>query len=397
MLKKNKPRSVSVVIKGAYGCGNFGDDALMVAAHKIIKIIFNSENCLFVCKESKYIEKILPGNDVISEDSFAAKYASVFVYGGGTQFYSFPLTRPKGFFSLLNRILVNLLSPIQLLKKITCKLIYSLFINKRQQILALGVGLGPFNKNYKYKYKIKKLFTNMSYIAVRDELSYELCKKWNCKNVFLRSDLCFYPGIWNQSTSQITQNQSQSKLNKIGVIVRDWPHTKEGDSYFDSLFKVVNVLRSGGKDVTFILFDNNKIGDWYNILQDKNEEIVCWNPDSFSIEEFLEVLASFDFFVTSRYHGAIFASLLLKPVVCIEIEQKLRIVSELLRDGSRLWSFPFKPIECLNHIEYLEKNYSTAVESLKKVTSEQENLIKIMVSEIQRNMKITPLWLRNKY
>src|SRR5690606_3724960 len=78
--------------------------------------------------------------------------------------------------------------------------------------------------------------------------------------------------------------------------------------------------------------------------------------------EFLNSLNQFDAFITARYHGAILGSLLNKPTIAIEIEPKLRILTEQIPE-ILLWSKPFQ-IENLKslvsrlnyHVDYSQSN-----------------------------------------
>ena len=106
-----------------------------------------------------------------------------------------------------------------------------------------------------------------------------------------------------------------------------------------------------------------------------------WNPYRDRIESFLGFLSSYDLFVTARYHGAIFASILRKPVVAIEIENKLALVSELLKVGSRLWAYPFHAEQCLEHIAEFDRHYSRSVACLDNVVEEQMYLAGRMVDD----------------
>lgn len=381
MINKTKEQAKRIAIKGGYGQGNFGDDALMIAVYEITKRVFDSESIIkFVCQDVNYISKILPVVNSVSHDPNFAKSADVLVYGGGTQFYSFPLTVDnRRMFALYSRIARNVRRPFQLVQNLQQKMIVS-----NQRVIAIGIGLGPFIENCRIMRIAKKLFSCMEYIAVRDIYSYELCMEWGCNNVTIRSDLCYLPGLWNTSVSNLQLGNKRDQVRRIGIIVRDWPHTNEGDSYMTSLFQVVKELRSGGKEVEFVLFRNRNDSIWGKRLRDMNERHIYWEPEKCSISEFLVLLSNFDVFITARYHGAIFSSILGKPVVCIEVEQKLRLVSDLFGEGARLWTYPFSTSDCLRHISDLEFDYLGAVECLARVVKEQSSLVERLIVEYQQ-------------
>jgi polysaccharide pyruvyl transferase WcaK-like protein len=380
---------MTVAIKGGYGHGNFGDDALMLAAYEISKRIFDSESYVFICRDANYISKILPDAKVVQQDDMLARSADVLVYGGGTQFYSFPLTSsPRGIFGLFTRLARNARRPFQLSQKILQKMRESIYNTLNQRVIAVGIGLGPFNENCRIMHKTKELFTGMDYIAVRDHYSYNLCKEWGLKNVSFRADLCYLSDFWKVRLPEVSEHRNRKiKIRKIGIIPRDWPHTKEGDAYKDSLFQVVRELNNEGKKVEFISFAKDI--EWARRLKNKGERLITWNPEKNSISEFIEKLSGYDAFITARYHGAVFASILRKPVVCIDVEQKLRLVADLFGAGARLWSFPFNTLDCLKHISKLENGYQLGVAYLAHVVKEQRALVDKMIDEEVERLRVT--------
>jgi hypothetical protein len=249
------------------------------------------------------------------------------------------------------------------------------------RVAAIGIGIGPFVDNYSQLTRTKRLFTQMDYIAVRDIYSYNLCKEWGCSNVRLRADLCYLPDMWKTYVLGSRLNTT-GDIRKVGVLIRDWPHSHEGDSYMFPLFKVVDQLRSIGKKVDFISFAGRSDVEWAKRFENKREQSIEWDPGKDSISSFLELLSGYDAFITARYHGAVFASMLRKPVVCIEIEQKLSLVSKLLGNGARLWTYPFDVRECLRHVFDLENDYSRCVECLALVVEEQGALVEKMICEV---------------
>ncbi len=374
----------TVAIKGGYGLGNFGDDALMVAAYEIAKRVFGSQSIVLLCHDASYIQRLIPGAKVVS-----ISVADILLYGGGTQFYSFQLSK-AGRIGPFSKIVRNLKKPDHLVQKMYHKLRQALVhLEFSPKQVAIGIGLGPFVENSHELSRAKKLFTRMDFVTTRDIYSYNLCKTWGTNNLSLCSDLCYLPDLWKACLSNCSTGTTSS-IKKVGVIVRDWPHSYEGQIYAAPLFKVVSELRRGGKKVGFICFSKRNDSGWIKRLEDKHEYVTVWNPERDSISSFLGLLSGYDVFITARYHGAVFASIIAKPTVCIEIEQKLALVSELLGDGARLWTYPFKATDCMKHIEELERKYSMAVRFLDEVVETQSKLAGKMVNDIE-------LFIRGKY
>lgn len=373
----------TIAIKGGYGYGNFGDDALMFAAYEIVKKICPPEEIVFICKDSNYIKGIVPIARVVSPNSADARNAHTLVYGGGTQFYSFPLTSKRGLGRGFGRIWRNARRPFQLVQKMFKKSVESSHFPSNAKIAAIGIGIGPFVEKCKRERWTQKLFVHMDYIALRDIQSYELCKQWGCKNISFSSDLCYLPELWQTQASDRQIDDGIHKVKKVGIIIRDWPHTREGDSYSAPLFEVVDQLRAEGKDVEFISFALASDKVWTERLEKQHEHLITWDPERFSIPEFMRSLSCYDIFLSARYHGAVFASLLGKPVVCIGVEQKLEIVAGLFEDGARLWSYPFSVPECISMISDIENKYSVTVACMNKVVKEQKGITEKMVAEFR--------------
>lgn len=373
-----------IALRGGYGRGNFGDDALMIAVYEVAKRIFDAGSFVFICPDANYIKTLLPSAEVVAHENRIGKLIDWFIYGGGTQFYSFPLTAQKQRPSLIARVVRNMKNPLQLGRKIVSKLNKPMVGESGGRKAAIGIGLGPFVENCSVLRETRKLFASMEYIAVRDVHSYALCKEWGCTSVVLRSDLCYFPGLWNNHSSGNQTRRAGRPIQKIGIIIRDWPHSEEGDAYADPLFHVVDTLRADGRDVDFISFSDKSDTRWARRLIDRHEPCISWKPDEDSIKDYLAVLSGYDLFLTARYHGAVFASVLGIPVVCVEVEQKLRLMSDLLGPGSRLWANPFSVSDCLRHVSSIEDDYSSAIECLSAVVREQGVLVEKTINEYRQ-------------
>ena len=312
--QKMKQLLRTIEIKGGYGLSNFGDDALMVAVYQVVTRVFEPGSITFHCHDTGYIKRILPGVLAIVPDSVNRPVADILLYGGGTQFYSFPLTKARRIPSL-GSLVRNLKEPTHIGPKILRRIRQLIpHTEVPQKLAAIGIGLGPFVKDSYELRECERLFRRMEYVAVRDNYSYRLCQEWGCKNLSLRSDLCYLPGLWQEFESKCCRG-TNGGLKRIGVIVRDWKHTCDGDSYAEPLFRTIDSLRRTGKTVEFISFSAAADREWIKRLKERRECITTWSPERGSISSFLDYLSSYDLFITTRYHGAIFGSILRKPTV----------------------------------------------------------------------------------
>lgn len=373
----------TVAIRGAYGLGNFGDDALMYAACTIAEDVFKPKCIVFLCRASGYIHGIVPEARVVESASECPGVVDIVLYGGGTQFYSFPLTARTSAMVSARKCRRVVEHPVFAMKTAYRKIRGLCGRGQRPRIVALGIGVGPFEIKCPEMVNTQSVFRGMDYIFVRDVDSFELCKRWGCANVTLGADLCYFPGLWDVQSGSVSDCCGVNSVRRIGVIPRDWPHTEKGNAYVQPLLHVVQQLRLAGREVEYVFFSQRSEQEWAKRLRDRNEVATTWVPDTSTLSDFLRMLSRYDVLITARYHGAVFASLLGKPVVCIDVEEKLRLVSELLLKGARLWTFPFEPKQCLCDVQRIEETYGDAVACLNGVVSEQRKLLKRCIDELR--------------
>ena len=363
-MKTNK---FKIIVRGGYGRTNFGDDALMYVIHKYFLNDFTESELAYNCKKVRYLKNYIGSYQIIPIENSINKKSEIVIYGGGTQFYSFKTKNKKP-----NKF-IRLLSLISKPKKIVIKIRNKIFSNKftnciEQKKIAIGIGIGPFlDENMSKEIEIKELFQNMDFVAVRDKFSYNKCKEWGVKNLKLYSDLCY--------ALEVSQNYKTVKyLSKILIIIRDWNLTNIDENYKNELIKVANTFKEKNIEVSFSIFAKNKDKNWLKFIRDKSQPLLMWNPDKDNVESFIHQLDNYDLFITSRYHGAVFSTILGKPFIAIDIEQKLKLFYELNKKGSELWTNPFNASELIEKIEKINNNYSTYVNNIKKVAAEQKKL-----------------------
>lgn len=367
-----------IIIKGSFGEGNFGDDALMLVLSRIIGNICSEDNYAFICNaDAGYINNIIPSVAIIRKGCIESYSSNLLLYGGGTQFFSFN-NGGKTIEDNINKILKlfndGIIKNIALrIRKKSC----GREGIKYRYMASLGIGIGPFSEK-KDAIRIAKLFSLMSYVAVRDKNSYEFCQSHEISKAGLYSDLCFLPNIFDDSLrSDFTELQKVKK--RIGVIVRDWSHDDKGIAYSESIKNVINTLRDFECEVTYILFAGKNDVQWLKDIVRNNETYILWDPNTDTVEGFIKKLSIFDLFITARYHGAVFGALLGKPSVCIGIEPKLIQISEIMGDGGRLWNYPFIEEECVSAVMSVIKEYKKAISAISEFVKMQGDLADDMI------------------
>lgn len=378
-------KKFKVVVRGGYGLTNFGDDALLKSLHEDYFSNFTTSELAYSCTHADYLNKYIPGFTVLSLEENYADLCDVLVYGGGTQFYSFEK----------NNIKEKILNNIQLLKK-PITLIGKIFMVFRRghlkkrvyesdlKTMAVGIGVGPFlpKANPRTEENVKYLFKNMEVVCVRDVYSNNKCKEWGVENYNLYADLCFkmsHPLFFKQNTNKSIRN--------IGIIVRDWERTKEGGSYREALMKFADRVRKDNTNVHFFVFAKDSDMGWINFFNQNGHKFNLWNPELTEFGDYLQKLYMMDFFVTARYHGAIFASMLGKPFITIVVEQKLKMVSELFLKGSKNWAYPYDSGDLYKKYSEINENYENHCLSITTIALEQRKLAFQMFEDLQKKLK----------
>jgi polysaccharide pyruvyl transferase WcaK-like protein len=377
MVGATRNLQIPIVLRGNYGAANLGDDALAVAACHVVGRRFPLDAIALTCRDSSYIDLLVPG--VVPVDrAFAGARAELLVFGGGTQFYSFPLTArgrrvpPSGSGAWLawqaSRI------------REWCSRRLPGQANHFGHACALGVGVGPFVPGSSKERAARRALRSMEFVAVRDAVSLAQCESWNVRSPLLRTDLCFLPGLWARRDAPAPDAGSKS----IGVVVRDWPHDTVGSQYMAPLRSAVRALRADGLNVTYILFSTDDV-EWRRTLSGDGEDVLSWDPRTSTIEAFLSRLAAFDALISARYHGVVFATLLAKPVICIEIEQKLRAAATALADNCVLWPQPFRESALLAlSRDMLLGSYGRLAAGATRAAQEHGRLAELMAGEFLR-------------
>ena len=351
-------------IKGAYGNYNFGDDLLLWCLHNTFQKFHNVDFYFF--SEEDYFRKLAPGVKLINNSNFFSFYLHkrpyMILYGGGTQFASFDNdTQAK----MNSNILKYLLNPKLGFVRLRTSMMLTL-INRTRHTSAMGIGIGPFStKNSESS--SRKVIRNMEFVGVRDTLSCSYLKAWHCTGWDLYSDLTF---LMKDSIANFVYNGHNCDSFDIGVILRDWKRTTDGGSYMQNIERLDSIFKRQRLKCRYIIF-SVKDKESIAISRRLNRQILVWDPTCWKLADFITELSCHRLIITSRYHGAICASLFSIPFLSINIEPKLEMVSELF--SMPCWSFPFGErdvedhiLDVLEHYDKYRGRVSTTVEDQSK-------------------------------
>lgn len=358
----------NIVVKGAYGEANFGDDALMCTIENFFLTNDLSLNVDFCGSSSDYCQRLLRKSGYLDVNENKKTAADVLIYGGGTQFFLFNSNKGGFYLKFFWKLLTE--DPGLLMRKVRSKFSRKQPVPAKKSV-GLGLGLGPFNpENDRIEY-VKSLVKQMDMLFVRDATSLSYCKDWGYDDVNEGADICFSRFLnYNKAVhSNGTDVHIEQRRKKIGVIVRDWQYENGGDGYQQTLLEMIEEQKENSKyEFTFIIFSALRDVNWKKIVGERNYPSLEWDPFNSQIDDFMDTLNGFDGFITARYHGGVFASVLDKPAVCIAIEPKLSILVEQIK-GFRLWDKPFKAHDLKQAMEVFDKqdfDCSDSVKSLRK-------------------------------
>lgn len=344
------------LITGAYGNGNFGDDVLLDCIVQEIYRTCSSSKIGLLIEEKEYLAERYPYIIFVSRDKTRTINVKNYIFGGGTQFYSFP--KKHSVFSKF----VSVLSNRQLLKRKLFR--QGVTINAKNKIL-LGVGVGPF-KDVQDERKIINKLRDFDKVLVRDEISSEYCSKYDVKHE-LTADICF-------SMLDFYEESQVNDAKKVLIIPRDWSMGNYGDKYIENLKRYT--LKNKKYDITYCLFADDI--EWKKWLQENKINHFVWDNNC-SIKSFLEKLNSFDVFVTARYHGCVFGTILKRPCIAINIEPKLILGSE--QNVGFIWEVGYKADELDSLIGRAIKNdYSGRLIDVRKKYNKLSTLNKVILS-----------------
>ena len=354
-----------ILIKGAYGTKNFGDDLLMIITSRILR----SKGCSvdILAPNHKYVTKLAPEcklNTYNKDNGY-----NTLVYGGGTQFYDFEgannnSSSKKGVIRKKAKSLLSLMTSPRRIKGAILRRVYkSKPIESRAYI---GLGLGPFHKD-EVKDRTLESFQNSLFIGVRDKKSLAYLNSVNIDAV-LGADLCFSHYFYEVDSVQ----SDIEKQYDLGVILRDWALSKEGHIAEFSIDELVK--NSKNKKIIFIFFSKVHDSEWINFCQRRGYEYLVWDPDKDSVTEFLYQISRCQHILSSRFHGLVVSSLLKIPFTGLAIEPKISLFLDKFKSFDCV-SYPFKSEQILQSIEQNQLWTEEAESAVKKEKELSESMI----------------------
>ena len=322
-------------LRGYYGAGNFGDDALTLVAHRAVAACAPQADIEIEAVADDYFAALF-GYPVRAVRPGAPGEARTMVLGGGGLFHNFEGGRTSA------RLLEPLL-PILGARAFGRVLAAVDRLRGRTEPrwlahnVAFGLGLGPFAPGSSNRITAAATLAHFAGIAVRDPGSLGMLHEWKLADRAAQfTDIVFLRRFWRPATPA-----PAVVPGRVGVVVRDWKHAPNRNSYLRALPQVFAALGAQGLDARLIAFDERADRGVLRELASLGAPLV-WDPRAMRFDDFCAELAAHEVIVSVRAHGAIVGACLGVPTVCVAIEPKLHAVAAMLEGSAATWAPPFE-------------------------------------------------------
>jgi len=291
---------MKIVICGAYGYGNLGDEIILDGTLKILQDIYKKEDFLvfsFDPKETERLHKVRSAKinifDLIKSDK-------VIDGGGGL------------FFDAIIRVHIGII-------------LVSKFLGKEVEIFRVGVDETKSKMN---KLLIKLAFNMADKISVRDEKSKSILRSYGVsKNIDVLDDPAY--SIFTYSGEP---KKKSAKIDAIGISLR-CVNDKIVDKNIEDVFvEFINYVTDKYKIKVYfvafcihkkVLFENDTILANKIAQRLKNkEDFITLTPTS--AEDLVNVFRRFDIFIGMRLHALIFSTTNNIPSIGIAYADKIK-------------------------------------------------------------------------
>lgn len=370
-----KNRDGKVLILGAFGQSNMGDDMMLESLVSFLrdsgytKIFSNSSN-------PEYTEEVFgirSFHTSIKKNLFKLVYhfltSEVIIYGGGSILVELRMNQMMGARTPLYRcLLINAFAKLAGKEAIFC-------------------GIGVEEVNSKFSVNLIRWAVNLStFCYVRDSLSYEVLKEYGCdmSRVGRGGELA----LMLETPSTVKNLSKKRNINRICIfpVYRVLNFDDNYGSYIKSLREYKSYFNGLGVVVEFCPMQIYKddINNDVKVISDILEKNIISGYPSFKFhKDFLDYLSSFDLVLSSRYHGIVSATMLGIPAISItRFKKSLGFLYDMgLPNFSLNSNFSFEEILSLtNSVEDGYCEYVKLINSKKKIL---QNDTRNMLKEIE--------------
>lgn len=344
--KKTKKRD-GIIICGAYGYGNAGDDAILKSIISSVKDMDEDMPVTVIAKNTQKVKNKFRVNSFYTFNIFSMinsmRKSLVYINGGGS-------------------LIQNITSSRSLLYYLFTIRLASLLKNK---VSMYGCGIGPVNGDRNIKKVTKSLNSSADVITLREINSYEELKSYgvNKPQLSVTSDPAFVlkPASKEDAEAYLHAHGLSENGKYLCLALRTWYGYTEKAKYIAETADYI--YEKYGLTTVFISM---------NIMNDIKaaKEISKYMKTPFVILEdqaepelLISVLSYMQAVVSMRLHALIFAAISGVPIVGVSYDPKINNVLEYLGYG-----------ECINLDDVDENNLRIATEKAVLDTDNREKL-----------------------
>jgi len=334
--------NLDVLIAGAYGSGNLGDDVLLGIVFDLVRDQIEVADVGILGTDSGYLDRLAKGATLVPRNQSYDVRTHVCIYGGGTQFFLF-----KGQQTLISRLAIAFRNPRYAIRRLMG--VYRQCISANYKAM-IGIGFGPFETDSPYISTVNNTIAGCELIAVRDEASYLFCQRHGHELAYLAADIAFCSSFQDKlfhasnSSETATPDPPPEKL-RIAFILRDWTHGGGHHSHIRNSLTAATQMQKLGHEIEFVIFGRDPGLDRTLLAAIGN--VVQWDPDTSTEEAFIAQLHRYDLIASARFHGAVFAFLLGIPTIGICIDPKISLFMDRIGQPDMKWEMPYDPSEIL--------------------------------------------------
>ena len=331
-----------ILINGYYGFGNFGDDLLLACTHRLVMQRYpQAQIAVFANYSQNLVDSVAPplfrnyvhrivGEDVDLVDWTHREHFDLIVHGGGGTFLD--STRGPMWRRMLNAGLIAAGAPAYAVMRMHLRRAVGRLprITSSRRI-GIGLGIGPYVSGAPRLAHEAETLGTFDRIAVRDPSSLSWCARLGLQEqARCFTDLVFATALWGPPACNTVSR-------RITFVICAG---KQGNS---ALIAVARRLVEMGCPVRIVLLDPVHDESLLESLPSQFPEVVCWDPWTMKLDEFARMLGDSAVVISNRAHGLIVAAICGVPTICINTDDKLRSIQEMLPRSSRL--FPVDEIE----------------------------------------------------
>lgn len=362
-----------IVVSGYFGFDNSGDDAILKAMVEDFKKL-NREIKMTALSNNPEKTKEVYGIDAVNRFSLpelynALKDADLLLSGGGSLLQDITSTR-----SIIYYLSVIILAKIL-----------------RKDVYVYANGIGPIDKKIN-RILTKWVLNKVSYITLRDELSYKFVRDLGVvnKNILVTADPVFtLKAAEDERVEEILRDEGIAITNKtLGFCIRDY----KNDEFIKEKFaKTIDYLIESGYDILLVPFHNPRDNVYSREVAEKckHREKVMLIEKSYSAGELMGIFKKLKLLLAMRLHSLVYAASVNLPMVGIIYDPKVEAMVKELGISEAVNVEDFTPEELFGKVKMALLNLDERREVLSKNTEKMRN-------ESKRNVEIALRFLDDK-